>query len=93
MNLPRQIKRRKSRQILVGNVLIGGDAPISVQSMTNTDTRDIESTVGQVKSLESAGADLVRISIPDQESLNAFKEIKKKVISFHCIVPKSTVTY
>ena len=72
------IKRRKSKQIMVGDVPVGGESPISVQSMTNTDTRDVISTVGQVNSLQEAGADLVRISIPDEDSLKAFKKIKKE---------------
>lgn len=78
MNLPYKIKRRKSKQIKVGKVLIGGDAPISVQSMTNTDTRDIEATLNQIYSLENTGADLVRVSVPDEDSLRAFKAIKKR---------------
>ena len=72
------IKRRKSKHIMVGDVPVGGESPISVQSMTNTDTRDVISTVGQVNSLQDAGADLVRISIPDEDSLKAFKKIKKE---------------
>ena len=72
------IKRRKSKQIMVGDVPVGGESPISVQSMTNTDTRDVISTVGQVNNLQEAGADLVRISIPDEDSLKAFKKIKKE---------------
>ena len=63
---------------MVGNVPIGGGAPISVQSMTNTDTRDVKSTLAQVNSLKESGADLVRVSIPDEDSLLAFKKIKKK---------------
>ena len=63
---------------MVGDVPVGGESPISVQSMTNTDTRDVISTVGQVNSLQEAGADLVRISIPDEDSLKAFKKIKKE---------------
>ena len=59
------IPRRPSRQIRVGNVLIGGGAPIAVQSMTNTLTTDIQGTLDQVRGLEDAGADLVRISVPD----------------------------
>lgn len=78
MNLPSQIKRRKSQQIMVGNVPIGGGAPISVQSMTNTDTRDVNSTLDQIKRLAEAGADLVRISVPDEDSLAAFSKIKKE---------------
>ena len=80
MNLPCQIKkRRESRQIMVGDVAIGGNAPISVQSMTNTDTCDVIATLEQVNSLQGVGADLVRISIPDEKSLKAFSEIKKNV--------------
>jgi len=63
---------------MVGNVPIGGGAPISVQSMTNTDTRDVKSTLAQIDSLKETGADLVRVSVPDQDSLAAFKKIKKK---------------
>ena len=68
----RHIERRKSRQIHVGNVPIGGDAPIAVQSMTNTRTTDIKGTIEQVLGLEKAGADIVRISCPDEESTAAF---------------------
>lgn len=71
------IVRRKSRQIFVGNVAIGGDAPISVQSMTNTQTTDVEATLKQIKAIEDTGADLVRISVPTMEAAEAFKEIKK----------------
>ena len=69
------IKRHKTRKIYVGDMPVGGDAPISVQSMTNTDTRDIKSTVKQVLGLEDAGADIVRISCPDEESSKALKDI------------------
>ena len=72
------IVRRKSKQIFVGDVAIGGDAPISVQSMTNTDTCDVEATLGQISALEAAGADLVRVSVPTMEAAEAFKEIKKQ---------------
>ena len=71
-----KIKRRISSQIFVGDVAIGGGAPISVQSMTNTNTCDIDSTVLQIESLEKAGADLVRVSIPTMDAAEAFKEIK-----------------
>jgi len=74
------IARRQSRKIMVGNVAVGGDAPITVQSMTNTETCDVASTVAQVKALENAGADLVRISVPSMEAAEAFGEIKKQVI-------------
>ena len=72
-----KIKRRNSLKIKVGNVEIGGDAPISVQSMTNTKTEDVQATLDQVKQLEDAGADLVRISVPNEEAATAFKLIKK----------------
>ena len=73
-----KIKRRISNQIFVGDVAIGGGAPISVQSMTNTNTCDVESTVLQIESLEKAGADLVRVSIPTMDAAEAFKEIKHR---------------
>ncbi|MHA6261604.1 flavodoxin-dependent (E)-4-hydroxy-3-methylbut-2-enyl-diphosphate synthase [Arenibacterium sp. CAU 1754] len=71
----RNIYRRKSRQIMVGNVPVGGDAPIAVQTMTNTLTTDVAGTVKQVQAAAEAGADIVRISVPDQESSRALKEI------------------
>ncbi|MDX8408408.1 MAG: flavodoxin-dependent (E)-4-hydroxy-3-methylbut-2-enyl-diphosphate synthase [Mariprofundaceae bacterium] len=67
--------RRKSRKIMVGDVAVGGDAPIAVQSMTNTLTSDIDATVAQVQRLQDAGADIVRISVPDPESAAALPEI------------------
>ena len=73
----RHIERRKSRQIRVGSVLVGGDAPISVQSMTNTPTSDAAATIDQIRQLEEAGADIVRVSCPDVESTQAFKAIAK----------------
>lgn len=75
----RQVQRRKSRQIMVGNVPVGGDAPISVQSMTNTLTHDVDATVAQITALEEAGADIVRVSCPDPESSLALKQITKAV--------------
>lgn len=69
------IKRRKSRQIKVGSVLVGGDAPISVQSMTCTDTLDVASTVAQVNALANVGADIVRVSVPSLEAAECFKQI------------------
>ncbi|MCF8473523.1 MAG: flavodoxin-dependent (E)-4-hydroxy-3-methylbut-2-enyl-diphosphate synthase [Emcibacter sp.] len=71
----RDIIRRKSRQIMVGNVPVGGDAPISVQSMTNTLTTDVQATIRQIRQMEEAGADIVRVSCPDKESTAALKEI------------------
>lgn len=73
------IQRRKSKKIWVGNVAVGGDAPISVQTMTNTETTDVAATVAQIKAVEAAGADLVRISVPTMESAEAFKLIKQQV--------------
>jgi len=73
----RTIERRKSRQITVGNVAIGGDAPISVQTMTNTDTTDVKATVEQIAAAADAGADLVRVSVPDEASSKALKAIIK----------------
>ena len=77
--LYQQIKRRKSRQIMVGNVAVGGDAPVTVQSMTNTETTDVAATVGQIRALESAGVDIVRVSVPSMEAAEAFGEIKRQV--------------
>jgi len=71
--------RRKTKKIRVGDIFIGGDAPITVQSMTNTDTRDVAATVNQIKELEEAGCDIVRVAIPDIEAAKAVKEIKKAI--------------
>jgi (E)-4-hydroxy-3-methylbut-2-enyl-diphosphate synthase len=71
----RQIDRRVSRQIHVGKVPVGGDAPITVQTMTNTDTSDVAATVAQVQACAEAGADIVRISTPDESSTRALREI------------------
>ena len=73
------IKRRKSRRIMVGNVAIGGDAPVSVQSMTNTETTDVAATVAQINALENAGADIVRVSVPTMDAAEAFGKIKQQV--------------
>src|SRR5258708_20206366 len=75
----RQIIRRKSRQIHVGTVPVGGDAPITVQSMTNTPTPDAQATIDQIRRLEEAGADIVRVSCPDEESTAALGEIVRAV--------------
>ena len=75
----RDIQRRPCRTIHVGKVPVGGDAPITVQSMTNTVTSDIKATVEQVQALERAGADIVRVSCPDQESALALKDIVREV--------------
>ncbi|MEX2644522.1 MAG: flavodoxin-dependent (E)-4-hydroxy-3-methylbut-2-enyl-diphosphate synthase [Acetobacterales bacterium] len=76
---PRRITRRKSRQIFVGKVPVGGDAPITVQSMTNTLTTDVGATIEQIRGLEIAGADIVRVSCPDRESALSLKEIVPEV--------------
>ncbi len=72
------IKRRKSRQIMVGTVPVGGDAPISVQSMTNTETCDVNATLAQVNAIAEAGADIVRVSVPSMEAAEAFKSIRQQ---------------
>ena len=74
----REINRRKSRQIYVGDVPVGGDAPITVQSMTNTLTSDAKATIAQIHELEEAGADIVRVSCPDEASTAALKEIVRE---------------
>ncbi|SFH29762.1 4-hydroxy-3-methylbut-2-en-1-yl diphosphate synthase [Modicisalibacter xianhensis] len=79
MHAQSPIQRRKSRQIHVGSVAVGGDAPISVQSMTNTDTLDVEATVAQIQRLEAAGADIVRVSVPTMDAAEAFGRIKRQV--------------
>ena len=71
----RDISRRKSRQIMVGNVAVGGDAPVSVQTMTNTVTADAKATIDQIRRCEEAGADIIRVSCPDEDSTAALKEI------------------
>ena len=73
----RDISRKKTNVINVGNVKIGGDNPISVQSMTNTLTTDTDATIRQINELEEAGADIVRVSCPDQDSSLALKKILK----------------
>ncbi|MDY6323112.1 MAG: flavodoxin-dependent (E)-4-hydroxy-3-methylbut-2-enyl-diphosphate synthase [Succinivibrio sp.] len=82
---PQAIRRRISRQIDVGGVLIGGGAPVSVQSMTSTDTLDVEGTLSQIRALADAGADLVRISVPTLEAAEAFgKEVKASPVPLIC---------
>ncbi len=73
------LERRKSRVIYCGGVPIGGDNPIPVQSMTNTDTRDVEKTAAQIKALEEAGCDIVRVAVLDMDAAKAIKDIKEKV--------------
>ena len=75
MNYSHNIKRKLTKKIKVGNVEIGGDSPISVQTMTNTLTHDVESTLQQIHDIEKEGCDLVRVSIPDEASSKALKSI------------------
>ena len=76
MHFESPIVRRKSRQIMVGSVPVGGDAPISVQSMTNTETTDVTATVAQIKQLQEAGADIVRVSVPSLDEYPAAEKAK-----------------
>ncbi|MCB2181410.1 MAG: flavodoxin-dependent (E)-4-hydroxy-3-methylbut-2-enyl-diphosphate synthase [Desulfobulbaceae bacterium] len=73
------IERRQTKQIKVGNVAIGGSAPIAVQSMTNTDTRDIEATVSQIQRLESAGCEIIRVAVLDEEAAQAIRQIRERI--------------
>ena len=75
----RDIKRKKTKEIYVGNVKVGGGNPISVQSMTNTLTTDVKSTITQINEIQSEGADIVRVSCPDEASSKALKEIVRHV--------------
>ena len=79
MTFESPIKRRVTRQIHIGSVPVGGDAPISVQSMTNTETCDVAATVAQVQAIADAGADIVRISVPTMDAAEAFREIRAQV--------------
>src|SRR5690349_18792498 len=72
------IQRRKTRQIQLGTVPVGGDAPITVQSMTKTDTRDVRATVQQIWSLEAAGCEIVRVAVPVREAAEQLGEIKSR---------------
>lgn len=75
------LQRRKTRQVMVGNVPIGGDAPVAVQSMTTSDTRDVEKTIFQIAELVVAGCEIVRVAVPDMEAAEALEEIKKQVLA------------
>ncbi len=77
--MPLSIHRRKTRQILVGGVPVGGDAPIAVQSMTNTPTADVAATVDQIRRLEAAGCEIVRVAVPGEEDAAAIAKIKKEI--------------
>ncbi len=73
------IKRKKTRVVNIGNVAIGGDNPIAIQSMCNTKTADVESTVSQIIELEKAGCEIIRVAVPDMEAAEAIKDIKKRI--------------
>ncbi|MGI6778296.1 MAG: flavodoxin-dependent (E)-4-hydroxy-3-methylbut-2-enyl-diphosphate synthase [Acetivibrionales bacterium] len=73
------IKRRKTRKVRVGDIYIGGNSPVTVQSMTNTDTRNVDSTIEQIRRLEEAGCQIVRLAVPDNEAAQALKRIKNSV--------------
>ena len=84
----RHIERRKSRQIMVGSVPVGGDAPIAVQSMTNTPTSDAAATISQVRAIEDAGADIVRLSCPDCASTRGISGRLRACVKL-CRLPKT----
>ena len=73
------IKRRVTKALYLGDVKIGGDAPVSVQSMTKTDTRDVAATVRQIRELEEAGCEIIRSAVPDMEAAEALAEIKRRI--------------
>ncbi len=79
MKSSNHITRRKTRQIMVGNVPVGGDAPISVQTMTNTETTDVPATLEQIGRMENAGVDIIRVSVPSMDAAEAFKQIREQV--------------
>lgn len=79
MELKTVVARRVTRKVCVGGVEIGGDAPVSVQSMTNTPTADVRATVDQIKKLEAAGCEIVRVAVPDQMAASAIREIKSEI--------------
>ncbi|HET9122017.1 MAG TPA: flavodoxin-dependent (E)-4-hydroxy-3-methylbut-2-enyl-diphosphate synthase, partial [Acidiferrobacteraceae bacterium] len=79
MHDSKALPRRRSRVVRVGNVAVGGDAPISVQSMTNTETCDVAATVAQIQGLQAVGADMVRVSVPSLDAAEAFGQIRKQV--------------
>ena len=72
------VQRKITKKIWVGDVPVGGGSPVSVQSMTNTETLDVSATVNQIKELEDAGADIVRVSVPSMDAAEAFKQIREQ---------------
>jgi len=79
MTVEESITRRPTRQVMVGNVPVGGGAPVSIQSMTNTLTADVSATVAQIRALEDAGCDIVRVAVPDMYSAEAVKRIREQI--------------
>jgi len=77
--MDRLILRRKTNKVRVGNVYIGGDAPVTVQSMANTKTSDTGATIAQIKKLQEAGCDIVRVAVPDMQSARAIEQIKNEI--------------
>ncbi|MDM8540083.1 flavodoxin-dependent (E)-4-hydroxy-3-methylbut-2-enyl-diphosphate synthase [Desulfococcaceae bacterium HSG9] len=77
--MPFKIKRKQTDQVQVGDVKVGGNAPIAVQSMTNTDTRDVDKTIAQIKRLEQAGCEIIRAAVPDMAAAQAIAQIKKQI--------------
>ena len=73
------ITRQDTKKIWIGNKAIGGGEPIAIQSMTNTDTRDVAATVNQIHRLEKAGCEIIRCTVPDMEAAKAIQEIKKQI--------------
>ena len=73
------IRKHLTKQVKVGAVTIGGNAPIAIQSMCNTDTRDVKATVAQIKQLEKAGCEIIRVAVPDMTAAKAIGEIKKQI--------------
>ena len=86
------MKRKITNEVEVGNIRIGGGNPIVIQSMTNTDTSDINATVNQIKELFFAGSEIVRVSVNDTEALKAIPEIKEKllILNLKCLCPPFT---
>src|SRR5712691_6964727 len=70
------IQRKPTRQVMIGNVLVGGGAPVAVQSMCSSDTRDVDTTMAQINAMEQAGCEIVRLAVPTKESAEGFGEIR-----------------
>ena len=81
MKYSHSIKRKKTKKIQIGNIFVGGDSPITVQTMTNTLTHDIDATLEQISLIEQEGCDIVRVSVPDEKSSKALKKIIPEILS------------